>query len=490
MENIETLSLAEQQQIRLGKLQKLQKAGNDPFHQTKFAKTNDSVDITGAFEKFDGKKVAIAGRIVLKRLMGKASFCHILDEQGKIQIYVSVNDLEQANYDAFCDFDLGDIIGVVGKVFKTRTGEVSVHATSVVLLAKSLTPLPDKHGGLKDPELRYRERHADLISNPEVRDIFKTRSKVITAIREFLDADGYLEVETPILHPIAGGTEAKPFVTHHNTLDMQMYLRIAIELYHKRLIVGGFEKVYEIGRCFRNEGISYKHNPEFTMIELYQAYIDYHAVADLVEKLFKHVAKRVVNTEKIDYQGQTINFGGKWKRITMVDAVKEVTGLDFNKMNEKQAVDALKKLKLELPKNKTWGELLFTAFDQAVEKTLIQPTFIMDYPIEVSPLAKQKVSDPRLTERFEFFIAGREMGNAFSELNDPIDQRRRFEAQMKEREKGNDEAHMMDEDFLNALMYGMPPTGGLGFGVDRLVMLLANVHSIRESLFFPTMRSK
>ena len=474
----------EQVVIRAQKLLEMQKAGNDPFSVTTYVKSHHSTQVD---ESMMGKTVSVAGRIVLMRVMGKASFAHLLDEFGKIQIYINS---EVCNYEDFKKFDLGDIVGVSGTVFKTKTGEISVHVSELQLLAKALTPLPDKHGGLKDPELRYRERHADLICNPEVREIFKIRTKVITAIRELLDGEGFLEVETPILQTIAGGAEARPFVTHHNALNMKMYLRIATELHLKRLIVGGFERVYEIGRIFRNEGISYKHNPEFTSMELYQAYTDYHGMADICERIFKHVLKRTNKPEVIDYQGTKINFGGKYRRVRMVDIVKEFTGLDFNKLDAKTAAVEMKKAKIEIPKNKTWGELLYSCFEQRVEDKLIDPTFIMEYPIEISPLAKKKPGDDRLTERFEFFVAGREMANAFSELNDPLDQRARFEQQMKEREKGNDEAHQMDEEFLSALGYGMPPTGGIGIGLDRLIMLVANVHSIRESLLFPTMKPR
>jgi lysyl-tRNA synthetase class 2 len=483
------ISLDEQERIRREKLLKLQKAGNDPFEIVKFDKTHNSNVILENFETMNGKKVSVAGRIVLKRVMGKASFVHILDEGGKIQMYVAVDDVGDKAYEAFRDFDLGDIVGAKGKVFKTKTGETTVHVNEITLLCKSVKPLPDKYHGLKDADLRFRERYVDLIVNPEVKNIFITRSKIIKSIREFLDARGYLEVETPILQTVAGGAEARPFVTHHNALNLNMYLRIANELHLKRLIIGGFEKVYEMGRMFRNEGISYKHNPEFTNIELYQSYADYNDMMDLTEELFKTVMQKSINTTKIDYEGHSLDFTKSFKRITMVDAVKEVLGLDFKKLDAKTALKELKKVKgYETPRNSTWGEVLYSAFDQFVEKTLIQPTFVIDHPIEISPLTKKKKGDPRLTERFELFVLGRELANAYSELNDPIDQRARFEAQMVEREKGNDEAQMMDNDFLNAICYGMPPTGGLGIGVDRFIMMLTGVHSIRECLLFPTMK--
>ena len=487
MTNEQELSIGEQQQIRRQKLAELQKGGRDPFAIVKFDKTAGSGDILDNFEKMEGKTVSVAGRIVLKRMMGKASFTHILDQQGKIQLYVSTNDIGEQSYEEFKKCDLGDIVGATGTVFKTRTGEISVQVTSIQLLSKSLIPLPDKHSGLKDPDLRYRERYVDMIANPEVKNVFVMRSKIITAMREFLDAEGFIEVETPILQTIPGGAEARPFVTHHNTLNLKMYMRIAPELYLKRLIVGGLERVYEIGRVFRNEGMSTRHNPEFTLMELYQAYTDYHGMMDITERMIKHILDKVIGTRKITFEGTQIDMSGNWRKVTMVDAVKEVTGIDFNKLTAKEAEEKLKK-KIEMPKTKTWGTLLYAAFDQLVEKTLIQPTFLMDYPVEVSPLAKRSPKDPRIAERFELFITGREMGNAYSELNDPIDQRARFEEQVKERERGNDEAHMMDDDFINAIEYGMPPTGGLGIGLDRMIMLLTNQPSIRDVLLFPTMK--
>jgi len=445
----------EQERIRYEKLESMKVAGNDPFTVVKFNKTHHSKDITDKYEKMEGKKVSVAGRIVLKRVMGKASFVHILDERGQIQLYVAVNDIGEPSYNAFVEYDLGDIIGASGKVFKTRTGEISVHVSKIQILAKAIKPLPDKYHGLKDNELRFRERYVDLIANPEVRDIFVLRSNIIKSIRKFLDAKGFLEVETPILQTIPGGAEARPFITKHNALNMPMFLRIANELHLKRLIIGGFERVYEMGRMFRNEGLSYKHNPEFTNIELYQAYADYNDMMDLTEDLVRYVLKETLGTTTINYEGQEIDFGSPWKRVKMMDIATSVQD-----------------------------------FEDRVEATLIQPTFVMDYPTESSPLAKRKKDDPSVVERFELFVFGRELANAYSELNDPVDQRLRFEEQMKKRQKGDEEAHMLDEDFLNAVSYGMPPTGGLGIGVDRLIMFLTNVHSIRECLLFPTMKPK
>ena len=485
------LNLDQQEAVRREKLVALQKSGNDPFAQVRFEKTHQSAQILEDFDALMKQTVSVAGRIILRRIMGKASFAHIQDQHGKIQIYVSVNDVGEPAYDFFKDWDVGDIIGVNGFVFKTKTGEITVHAKSIVLLAKALKPLPEKYHGLRDNELRFRERYVDLIANPEVKEIFTFRSKIIKSIRQFLDSEGFLEVETPILQTIPGGAEARPFITHHNALNMKMYLRIAPELYLKRLIVGGFEKVYELGRVFRNEGLSYRHNPEFTMMELYQAYTDVGGMMDITERLFRHVFKNTIDRLIIKYETHELDFSRPFRRVLMVDLVRETTGLDFNKLKLAQIEKELKdKYQCDLPKDKTWGTLLFAAFDQLVEKTLIQPTFVLGYPVEVSPLAKKSKADPRQTDRFELFIVGREMVNAFSELNDPIDQRARFDQQMREREKGNDEAHMLDEDFLNALNYGLPPTGGLGIGIDRLVMLITGVHSIRECLLFPTMKPK
>ena len=475
--------------IRKEKLEELKKQGKNPFEITKYNRTHTSEDIKNNFTELEGKDVSIAGRIVAKRIMGKASFCHIQDMHGKIQSYVSINDLGEENYSDFKTYDIGDIIGITGFVFKTRTEEISVHAKKVVLLTKSLRPLPEKFHGLKDTELRYRQRYVDLIMNPEVKETFLLRTKIIKEIRKILDSKGYLEVETPILNTIAGGATARPFITHHNTLDMDMYLRIANELYLKRLIVGGFDKVYEMGRMFRNEGISIKHNPEFTNIELYSAYEDYHDMMDITEEIISTVAQNVLGTTKITYQGTPIDLTPGWKRITMIDSIREVTGVDFNTINtDEEAREVLEKLGIEFESTITRGEAINLVFEEKVEETLIQPTFIYDYPIEVCPLTKKKPSDPRLTERFEIFIGGREYGNAYSELNDPIDQYERFLDQVRQKNAGNEEANDMDEDFVQALEYGMPPTGGLGIGVDRLIMLLTDSASIRDVLLFPTMK--
>ena len=476
--------------VRREKLQELQEAGKNPFDITKFNRTHTSKDVIDNYDELEGKDVTIAGRMMAKRIMGKASFCHIQDMQGKLQSYVSTNDLGEESYKAFKTYDIGDIIGITGFVFKTRTGEISVHAKEVTLLSKSLRPLPEKFHGLKDTDLRYRQRYVDLIMNPEVKDTFLTRIKILKEIRRILDEKGYLEVETPILNTIAGGAAARPFITHHNTLDMDMYLRIANELYLKRLIVGGFDKVYEMGRMFRNEGMDIKHNPEFTNIELYSAYEDYNDMMNITEEIISTVAKNVLGTTVINYQGTEIDLTPSWKRITMIDAIKEVTGVDFNSIDsDEEAKKAAEGLGIELDETKlSRGEIINQVFEAKVEDTLIQPTFIYDYPVEVSPLTKRKPSDPRLTERFEVFIGGREYGNAYSELNDPIDQYERFKKQVEAREAGDDEANMMDEDFVNALEIGMPPTGGLGIGVDRLVMLLTDSASIRDVLLFPTMK--
>ena len=491
MENIEEqeLDMNKLMKVRKEKLEELQAKGEDPFEITKYNRTHNSEQIKNNFEELDQKYVSIAGRIVGKRIMGKASFCHIQDMQGKIQSYVSLNDLGEEKYKEFKTYDIGDIIGITGFVFKTRTEEISVHAKDVVLLCKALRPLPEKFHGLKDTDLRYRQRYVDLIVIPEVKETFIKRSKILKEIKNVLDSKGYVEVDTPILNTIPGGAAARPFITHHNTLDMDMYLRIANELYLKRLIVGGFDKVYEMGRMFRNEGISIKHNPEFTNIELYSAYEDYNDMMDMAEEIISTVAERVLGTTKITYQGTEIDLTPKWKRITMIDSIKEVTGIDFNKIEtDEDAKKVAKELKLEYEETMTRGQIINLVFEEKVEETLIQPTFICDYPVEVSPLTKRKVSDKRLTERFELFIGGREYGNAYSELNDPIDQYERFLKQVEAREAGDEEANMMDEDFINALEYGMPPTGGLGIGVDRLIMLLTDSASIRDVLLFPTMK--
>ena len=422
--------------------------------------------------------------------MGKASFCTIQDSDEKIQSYVSINDLGEESYKAFKTWDIGDIIGITGFVFKTRTEEISVHAKEVKLLSKSLRPLPEKFHGLKDVDLRYRQRYVDLIMNPEVKETFIKRSRIISKIRNILDEKGYLEVETPVLNTISGGATARPFITHHNTLGIPMYLRIATELNLKRLIVGGYDKVYEMGRIFRNEGMDIRHNPEFTTIELYAAYENYHDMMDITEEIFQKCAMEVCGTTKVTYQGVEVELGGKWKRISMIDSIKEVTGIDFNEINsDEEAIALAKERKIEIPSGKeTRGHIISLFFDEYVEKTIVQPTFIYDYPVEISPLAKKSPKDPRLTERFEAFICGREYGNAFSELNDPIDQYERFKEEIAARENGDEEAGMMDEDFVQALEYGMPPTGGLGLGIDRLVMLLTDSVSIRDVLLFPTMK--
>ena len=486
----EELDMNHLMQIRREKLFELQKEGKDPYKITKFDRTNTAGEIKKNYEKFEEKDVTVAGRIISKRIMGKASFCTIQDCDEKIQSYVSINDLGEESYKAFKTWDIGDIIGITGFVFKTRTEEISVHAKSVTLLSKSLRPLPEKFHGLKDVDLRYRQRYVDLIMNPEVKDTFIKRTQIINEIRNILNEKGYLEVETPILNTISGGATARPFVTHHNTLDIDMYLRIATELNLKRLIVGGYDKVYEIGRIFRNEGMDIRHNPEFTSIEFYAAYQDYHDMMDITEEIFQRCSMKVCGTTNITYQGMEIELGGKWKRISMIDSIKEVTGIDFNTIEtDGEAVKLAKERNIEIPKGKeTRGNVISLFFDEYVEKTLIQPTFIYDYPIEISPLAKKCDNDPRLTQRFEAFIGGREYGNAFSQLNDPIDQYERFKEEIRAGENGDDEAGMMDEDFINALEYGMPPTGGEGIGIDRLVMLLTDAASIRDVLLFPTMK--
>ena len=477
-------------QVRKEKLDELQKAGKNPFEVTKYDIENYSKQIKDNYEEYEQKDVSVAGRIIAKRIMGKASFCTIQDCQGKIQSYVSINDLGEESYKQFKTYDIGDIIGIKGFVFKTRTEEISIHAKEVKLLTKSLRPLPEKFHGLKDMDLRYRQRYVDLIVNPEVKDTFVLRSKIIKEIRKFMDEKGYMEVETPMLTTVATGDAARPFITHHNTLDLQMYLRIAPELNLKRLIVGGFDKVFEIGKNFRNEGMDIKHNPEFTNMELYSAYEDYNDMMDMAEQLISTVATNVLGSSKITYQGTEIDLTPAWRRITMIDAIKEVTGIDFNTVKTDEEAQALAKEKgveYEEIKN-TRGHIINEFFETFVEETLIQPTFIMDYPVEVSPLTKRKKDNPSLVERFELFIGGREYGNAYSELNDPIDQYERFVKQVEAKEKGDEEAGGMDEDFVNALEIGLPPTGGLGIGLDRLIMLLTDSASIRDVLFFPTMK--
>ena len=490
-ENIEQeLDLNQLMKVRREKLDKLREEGKDPYKITKFNRTHTSQEIKDNYDELEGKDVTVAGRIMAKRIMGKASFCHIQDSTGKIQSYVSINELGEESYKAFKEDDIGDIIGITGFVFKTKTGEISIHAKELTLLSKSLRPLPEKFHGLKDTDLRYRQRYVDLIVNPEVKETFVKRTQIIKEIRKILDEKKYVEVETPILNTIAGGATARPFITHHNSLDIDMYLRIATELYLKRLIVGGFDRVYEIGRIFRNEGMDLKHNPEFTSIELYQAYANLEDMMNLTEELVSKVAERVLGTTKITYQGQEIDLTPAWKRITMIDAIKEVTGVDFNAITtDEEAQEAAKKAGVPVdPIKTTRGDIIAAFFDEKVEETLIQPTFIYEYPIENSPLAKKLEKDERMTQRFELFIGGREYANAFSELNDPIDQYERFLAQVKQREAGDDEANMMDTDFVTALEYGMPPTGGMGMGIDRLVMLLTDEASIRDVLLFPTMK--
>lgn len=480
--------------IRREKLAKLVADGKNPYEITRFDKTHSSKQILESYvdpvegEDYSPMKVTVAGRMTSRRIMGKASFCHILDGDGSVQLYVKRDEVGEEAYAEFKTWDIGDIIGGEGEVFRTHMGEISVRLSSIKLLSKSLLPLPEKFHGLKDIETRYRQRYVDLIANPEVKRTFVVRSKVIKAIREFLDDRGFIEVETPILNTIAGGANARPFVTHHNTLDIDMYMRIATELHLKRLIVGGFERVYEIGRQFRNEGMDLKHNPEFTTIELYQAYTDFHGMMDLVQGMFCYCADVVLGTRKLPYGDITIDLD-RWQKLTMTEAVKKYTGVDFDALTPEQAVEQCAKVGIELPVGKqTWGNALYEYFDNFVEKELVQPTFIYDYPIEVSPLAKKKPSDPRLTERFEFFINCAEMGNAFSELNDPIDQYERFAAQVAAKAQGDDEAQMMDKDFITALEYGMPPTGGVGIGIDRMIMLFTDNQSIRDVLLFPTMK--
>jgi len=489
-EQVQEVDLNHLLQIRREKLTELQNEGKDPFEITKVNRTNTAGEIKENYEEFEQKDVTVCGRIIAKRIMGKASFCTILDSDEKIQSYVSINDLGEESYKAFKTWDIGDIISITGFVFKTRTEEISIHAKKVTLLTKSLRPLPEKFHGLKDVDLRYRQRYVDLIVNPEVKETFKLRSKIISEIRKILDNKGYLEVETPTLSVIAGGATARPFITYHNTLNMDMYLRIATELYLKRLIVGGFDKVYEIGKNFRNEGIDIRHNPEFTAIELYSAYEDYNDMMDITEEIFRTIAEKIVGKTVINYQGTDIDLGTKWKRITMIDSIKEVTGIDFNEINtDEEAIAIAKEKHVEVDESKqTRGYIINAFFEKYVEETLIQPTFICDYPIEVSPLTKKKPTDKRLTERFECFIGGREYGNAYSELNDPIDQYERFLAQVKQRDAGDEEANMMDDDFINALEYGMPPTGGLGIGIDRMIMLFTDAASIRDVILFPTMK--
>lgn len=490
--NITEENLSELLQIRRDKLNYLQENGKDPFLITTCDRNITSSEIRDKFEELEGKDVKIAGRIMSWRDMGKAAFLDIHDRSGRMQVYLKIDDIGEDNFNELSKWDIGDIIAVEGFVFKTRRGEISVHAKKLELLSKSLLPLPDKFHGLRDTDLRYRQRYVDLIVNPEVKNTFINRSKIIKTIRSYLDNLGFIEVETPILNTIPGGAAARPFLTHHNTLDLDLFLRIAPELYLKRLIVGGMEKVYEIGRLFRNEGMSVKHNPEFTSIELYEAYTDYHGMMNHAENIISSAAKAVCGDETVTYQGEEINFSKPFARITMIDAVKNVTGVDFGEFvgDDKKAKEAAESLNIEVEKNKTWGDILNLVFEEKVEETLVQPTFICDYPVEVSPLTKRKKDNPHLVERFELFVARREIANAYSELNDPIDQRERFIHQMQLRDAGDEEANMIDEDFLTALEYGMAPTGGLGIGIDRLVMLLTDSASIRDVIIFPTMKPK
>lgn len=478
----------EVRKVRIDKLNDLVARGRNPFEIVSYTRTATAGAIHADYESYEDKEVSIAGRLVSKRIMGKASFGHVMDSDGKMQGYFSRDDMGVEEYQDFKKLDVGDIVGIEGRVFKTKTGEISVHVKKVTLLSKSLLPLPEKFHGLKDPELRFRQRYVDLIANPDVKDVFIKRSKIISSIRELLDSKGYIEVETPVLNTLAGGANARPFITHHNTLDIDMYMRIATELHLKRCIVGGFEKVYEIGRQFRNEGMDTKHNPEFTTIELYQAYADYKDMMDITEEIYVNAAKKVCGTLDISYQGQPLSLKTPWERLTMVDAVKKYTGLDFDNEPLCDLIAKGNKMGLDMAADTSWGKALYSIFDAFVEEKLTGPVFIMDYPVEVSPLAKKKASDPRLTERFEFFICASEGGNAFSELNDPIDQRSRFEQQMLAKAKGDEEAQPYDEDFCTALEYGMPPTGGLGIGIDRMVMFLTDCASIRDVLLFPTMR--
>ena len=485
-------SLSELLQIRREKLAELQNAGQDPFAVTKYDVTHHSTEIKENFEALEEQTVRVAGRLMSKRGMGKVVFADLQDGEGRIQLFVKIDEVGKEALDAFKKYDIGDIIGVEGSVFRTKMGEISVRAKSIVLLSKSLRPLPEKFHGLTDLETRYRQRYVDLMVNPEVKRNFIIRSQFIKFMRSYLDGMGYIEVETPVLNTIAGGAAARPFITHHNTLDIDMYMRIATELPLKRLIVGGMERVYEIGRIFRNEGMDPKHNPEFTTVEMYQSYADFHDMMDIAEGILSGAAKEILGTYEIEWMGEKIDLTPGWRRLSMVDAVKEYVGVDFGTISDDaEAVAAAKAAGVELAEaaEKTWGNALYACFDQKVEEQLIQPTFITMYPVEVSPLTKRSPADPRLTERFELFVCHSELANAYSELNDPIDQRERFQKQVEQRERGDDETEMMDEDFLNALEYGMPPTGGMGMGIDRCVMMLTGNDTIREVILFPTMKS-
>ena len=485
------VSVGDQIKVRREKLAALQAEGRDPFQLTKFVVTAGAQEIKEHFDEMEGKPVSIAGRLMSKRGMGKVSFCDLQDKTGRIQLYARKDEMDEEDYNRFKKYDIGDIVGVDGEVFRTQRGEMSVRAKKITLLSKALLPLPEKFHGLTDKEMRYRQRYVDLIVNPEVKRNFIIRSQFIKHLRDYLDNMGYIEVETPVLNTIAGGAAARPFITHHNTLDIDMYMRIATELPLKRLIVGGMERVYEVGRIFRNEGMDPRHNPEFTTVELYQAYADFHDMMDIAEGVYTTFAQKYLGTYELEWMGEKINLKPGWPRLTMVEAVKKYVGVDFDAISDDaEAVAAAKAVGVELADaaEKTWGNALYACFDQKVEEHLVQPTFITMYPVEVSPLTKRSPKDPRLTERFEFFICRSEMGNAYSELNDPIDQRERFMKQVEQRERGDDETEMLDEDFLTALEYGMPPTGGMGMGIDRAVMLFTGADTIREVILFPTMK--
>lgn len=487
IENTE-MDLNEILRVRREKLDTLKKEGRNPFDMTRFDREYTAKELLDNFDKFQDKEVSLAGRIMAKRIMGKASFCHIQDGLERIQLYVRVDELGEDSYSEFKKYDIGDIVGITGLTFVTHMGEKSIRVKSMVLLTKSLQPLPEKFHGLKDMDLRYRQRYVDLIVNPEVKSVFVARAKIIKAIREFMFSSGYLEVETPVLHNQATNANARPFSTHHNTLDIDMYLRIELELHLKRLIVGGLDKIFEIGKVFRNEGMDTRHNPEFTLMELYEAYGDLYTMMDRAEQIYCYVADNVLGTRKIDYQGQIINVDGPWRRLTMIEAVKEYSGVDFDSftLDDEEAKNTAKEHNVHVEKHWNWGMILNAFFEEFVEKNLIQPTFIYQYPIEISPLAKRNKEKPHLTERFEFFILASEMGNAFSELNDPVDQRERLVAQAKS--KFGDYEFTIDDDFINALEIGMPPTGGMGLGVERMIMLFTNSVSIRDVMFFPTMK--
>ena len=485
------LPVSEQAQIRRDKLAALRAEGRDPFLITRFDFNADSAAIKGSYENYEGKVVRVAGRLMSKRGQGKVMFCDLQDATGRIQLFVKIDEMGEEEYARFKKNDIGDILGCEGEVFTTKTGEISIRTSKITLLSKSLHPLPEKHHGLTDKEIRFRQRYVDLMVNPDVKRNFVIRSKFIKHLRNFLDNMGYIEVETPVLNTIAGGASARPFITHHNTLDIDMYMRIATELPLKRLIIGGMDRVYEIGRIFRNEGMDPKHNPEFTSVELYQAYADFHDMMDIAEGVFTTFAQEILGTYQLEWMGKQIDLTPGWPRMTMVEAVRKYVGIDFDAISDDaEAVAAAKEKGVELSDaaEKTWGNALYACFDQKVEEHLVQPTFITMYPVEVSPLTKRSPQDPRLTERFEFFICCSEMGNAYSELNDPVDQRDRFMKQVEQRERGDDETEMLDEDFLNAMEYGMPPTGGMGIGIDRAVMLFTNSDTIREVILFPTMK--